>query len=76
MPIILENFDSANEYQFQSYSAGQDLDPEDWELINGELHLYGNTWKKQVLDVPVVISPDSVWQISVYLDNCLSQIKS
>ena len=71
MPTIIENFETVNEDNFYSYSD-QDIDFNSWELINGNLRLYGNTWKEQInFDIP--ITNHTVWQVSSYLDNDPSQ---
>jgi len=67
--VVIADFETPPE--LQSYSAGEDVEPESWQrVIDGvhnpfghSLELYGNTWKRHPIDT-LRIEPGTIWQVA------------
>ena len=49
MSFLIEDFNQMGPDDLVSF-PGEDVDIDQWEISNGTLHLYGNTWKIQYLN--------------------------
>ena len=68
MPSLIENFNNLTEEDFSSYST-EDIEPNGFELTGGTLHIFGNTWKLQELQNPIVLNETSVWSIRAFINS-------